>query len=64
MGNDRGLIHKGYESGAVDYIEKPVDPVILKSKVRFFLENYHQLKRFEARIRDLEQEMANPEQGQ
>jgi signal transduction histidine kinase len=31
-------IFKGYESGAVDYIVKPYDPVILIAKVRVFLE--------------------------
>jgi signal transduction histidine kinase/DNA-binding response OmpR family regulator len=29
-------IFKGYSLGAVDYLTKPVDPEILKSKVRFF----------------------------
>ncbi|MES0489338.1 MAG: EAL domain-containing protein [Leptospirales bacterium] len=32
---------KGYESGAIDYITKPIDPVIIKSKVKILLElNY------------------------
>ncbi len=31
-------IFRGYESGAVDYLFKPIDPHILKSKVRVFLE--------------------------
>ena len=31
-------IFKGYEAGAVDYMFKPVDPDILKNKVKVFLE--------------------------
>src|SRR5689334_16933035 len=30
------FIFKGYSLGAVDYLTKPVEPEILKSKVRFF----------------------------
>ena len=33
---DEQFIFKGYSLGAVDYLTKPVEPEILKSKVRFF----------------------------
>lgn len=35
---DQRLVARGYNVGAVDYIQKPVDPDILRSKVRVFLE--------------------------
>ncbi|MCI4624581.1 MAG: PAS domain S-box protein [Candidatus Magnetoovum sp. WYHC-5] len=35
---------KGYEVGAVDYLIKPVDPLILRNKVKVFLSLYMQRK--------------------
>ncbi|MFH2064653.1 MAG: response regulator [Pseudomonadota bacterium] len=35
-------IFKGYEKGAVDYLFKPLDPQIIKSKVNVFLELFRQ----------------------
>ncbi len=35
-------IFRGYESGAVDYIFKPLEPRILKNKVRVFMDLYRQ----------------------
>lgn len=37
---DEKRVHEGYEKGAVDYLFKPFDPVILKSKVRIFADIY------------------------
>ena len=38
-------ILEGYEAGAVDYIIKPLNKVILISKINIFLEIYHQKQR-------------------
>jgi len=37
-------VFKGYESGAVDYLFKPLDPDILKGKVNVFIELHRQKK--------------------
>ncbi|HEV2538460.1 MAG TPA: diguanylate cyclase [Frateuria sp.] len=44
---------KGYRSGAVDYIAKPVNDVILQSKVRVFLELYAARARLEQMLEEL-----------
>lgn len=38
---------RGYEMGAVDYVFKPVDPVVLKSKVSVFVDLYNTRRRLE-----------------
>ncbi|MDH3360373.1 MAG: response regulator, partial [Desulfobulbaceae bacterium] len=42
IGKDDKQIFKGYKTGAVDYLFKPLDPDILKSKVAIFLEMHRQ----------------------
>lgn len=41
---------KGYEAGAVDFLYKPVDPVILRSKVNVFAELYRREKVLQTEI--------------
>ena len=38
---------KGYEMGAVDYVFKPVDPLILRSKVSVFVDLYNMRRQIE-----------------
>jgi PAS domain S-box-containing protein len=38
---------RGYLAGAVDYIEKPIEPVILNTKVHIFLELYNYRHQFQ-----------------
>lgn len=41
---EKRFIYKGYESGAMDYLTKPVDPDILMLKVKTFSKLYRQTK--------------------
>ena len=45
---------KGYEQGAVDYIIKPFEPMMLKSKVQVFCELYRQRQALQAYNQNLE----------
>ncbi len=55
--NDRFEL-KGYDSGAVDFIFKPVNPHILLSKVKIFLELYQAKVELEKKNEQLEASMA------
>lgn len=45
---------KGYEQGAVDYIIKPFEPMVLKSKVHIFCELHRQRKELQVYNQNLE----------
>ena len=52
---DAKHIFKGYEIGAVDYLLKPLDPTIIKSKVSIFLNLYLKQKETETHAQFLEE---------
>ncbi|MFZ3132018.1 MAG: diguanylate cyclase [Desulfosporosinus sp.] len=51
---DQWFLFEGNEVGAVDYLLKPIEPVILKSKVRIFLDLYRQKKLLKIQAKLLE----------
>lgn len=44
VADDMDFIYKGYSSGAVDYIVKPLNPAVLKAKVAIFADLYRTRK--------------------
>ncbi|MEI6946836.1 response regulator [Paraflavisolibacter sp. H34] len=55
VNTDKKFIAKGYASGAIDYVTKPVDPDILLLKVKTFNRLYqqtHELKRVQAALQE------------
>lgn len=47
---DQSLSFKGYESGAVDFLLKPLDTHAVKSKVNVFIELYRQKKELKSQL--------------
>lgn len=66
ISKEKKYVVKGYQVGAVDYLFKPIEPVILKSKVKFFLELDQQKRELEKmleRSRQSEQDFHQMMQG-
>jgi len=55
VGTDTEHIMRGYETGAVDYLIKPVTPFVLKSKVQIFLEMNEKYEEIDDKLVHLEQ---------
>ena len=58
LGRDKKLITQGYEAGGVDYIQKPFEPEVLRSKAEIFLELHRQKMRIERQREEAEQRVA------
>ena len=54
INKDQKYVFKGYDAGAVDYLFKPLEPEILKSKVEIFLDLYNQRKIIKRQSLELE----------
>lgn len=54
-GRERNYAFTGYESGAVDFLHKPLDTHAVKSKVSVFVELYRQRKAMKEQVIALEQ---------
>ncbi len=50
---DRTRRFRGYEAGAVDFLEKPLEPDILRSKVNIFVELYQQRRQIAEQMEEL-----------
>ncbi|SFD85088.1 His Kinase A (phospho-acceptor) domain-containing protein [Chitinophaga sp. CF118] len=61
---DKKFVTKGYASGGLDYITKPVDPDILLLKVKTFIKLYEQNRLLQVVHANLQQEMEVRKQAQ
>ena len=52
MGTDKNLVEAGYESGAIDYLQKPIDPDILRAKTNSFIRIYECRKELQRAIEE------------
>lgn len=57
ISKEQKSIFKGYEVGAIDYLPKPIDPIILRSKARVFKELYQQRLIIEKQVVELEERL-------
>jgi signal transduction histidine kinase len=46
---------RGYQAGAVDFLQKPVDPEVLKSKVQVFVDLFAQKRQLSLQLEELRQ---------
>lgn len=57
ISKEKKAIFRGYEIGAVDYLFKPIDAMVLRSKVKIFKELYQQRRQLEITTYELEKKI-------
>ena len=63
ISKEKKYVFKGYQAGAVDYLLKPLDPLILTSKVDFFLGLDKQRRELQAKLKEAQAHRAAYEAG-
>ena len=63
ISKEKKYVFKGYEAGAVDYLFKPLDPVILQSKVGFFLQLDRQRRELQEKLKQAQAHRAAYEEA-
>jgi signal transduction histidine kinase len=53
--SDPGRTFRGYEAGAVDFLHKPIDPQVLRSKVEVFIQLHEQKRALAAQLEELQE---------
>lgn len=53
--HDRTRLFRGYEAGAVDFLHKPIDPHVLRSKVDVFVDLYRHKQQLDEQVALLQQ---------
>jgi signal transduction histidine kinase/FixJ family two-component response regulator len=56
--HDHDRVFAGYDSGAVDFLAKPIEPRVLRGKAEVFLELHRQRQQLAARVAELEAVLA------
>jgi len=63
ISKEKQYVFKGYQVGAVDYLFKPLDPVILQSKVNFFLQLDRQRRELQQKLKQAQAHRAAYEEA-
>jgi response regulator RpfG family c-di-GMP phosphodiesterase len=63
INKEEKYVFRGYQVGAVDYLFKPLDPMILQSKVGFFLQLDRQRRELQAKLHQAQAHRAAYEAG-
>jgi signal transduction histidine kinase len=61
-GREQNYAFKGYETGAVDFLQKPLDAHTVRSKVNVFVELWRQRKQLRTQLSELERSRQEQEQ--
>ena len=57
ISKEQKSIFRGYEVGAIDYLSKPIDPIVLRSKARVFKDLYNQRRIIEHQLLEMENQL-------